>query len=164
MRAVKLEGAFLVSMLKSYHWIVASVFIFLSFFMVRGRFSLGSFSLKESTLESLGIEEREVILDALSRIENQKKYQVEVEKLTDLLKKETISVLVTDLNEQSRIKFSEGAELLFSKDFFSADPISQEIYLKNFFDDLAKNESFYQGTLAKLPTKPGYSSKGTKYK
>lgn len=163
MKAVKLEGA-LVTMLKSYRWIVAIVFVFALLFMVREPFSIGAFVSKDASPQNLGIEEREVILQALSRLENQKSYQLEVEKLNDFIKKETVPILVLDLNERARIKFSEGVGLLFSKEFFSADPISQELYLKTFFEDFAKNEGFYQGSLAKLPTKSNYSSKSAKYK
>ena len=149
-------------MLNSYRWIVAFIFVAVSLFVVRERFSMGEHWDKNSTaFETLGIEEREIIYSVLSRLETQKQYQQLISKLDDTLKKDLVPALVSEREQGFDIKFKEGEGIIFPKIFFSSDPFTQELSVTHFLGEIAKSPQFSDSSLAKI-SKPTVHSKGAK--
>lgn len=137
-------------MLKSYRWIVGVVFVLVSLFFVRDRFSLSKQAAQESlAFEVLGFEEREVVLSVLSRLDHRHKFQEVADQLDSTLKRDLIPALVSDFDHVHQIELKDGHGIVFPKDFFNSDPLAQDASMKAFLGVLAKNPNFSGGSLAK---------------
>jgi hypothetical protein len=138
-------------MLKSYHWIVAGIFITLSLFMLKAPISFSKPILEKSPqVESLGIEEQEIIYSTLNRIEEKKHFSSSITKLNEVIAKQTLPILVAHSNQAKQVFFQEGLGLVFSENFFKADPISQEISMSELLTQIAQSGFSNNGSLAKI--------------
>ena len=137
-------------MLKSYRWIVGVIFVLVSLFFVRDRFSLSKQAAQESlAFEVLGVEEREIVLSVLSILDHRHKFQEVADQLDSTLKRDLIPALVSDFDHVNHIELRDGHGIVFPKNFFNSDPLTQEASLTVFLGVLAKNPNFSGGSLAK---------------
>lgn len=139
-------------MSKSYRWIIGVAFITLSLFMLKApiSFSKPVFD-KNPRVESLGIEEQEIVYSTLNRIEEKKHFSSStIARLNEAIEKETLPILVAHTNHATRISFQDGLGLVFPENFFTTDPISQEVSMSELLTEIAQSELSPHGVLAKI--------------
>lgn len=138
-------------MLNSYRWIIGVTFLTLSLFMLKApvSFSKPIFE-KNSKIESLGIEEQEIVYSTLNRIEEKKHSSSYIARLNEAIEKQTLPVFVAHTNHAKRISFQEGFGLVFPENFFTTDPISQEISMSELLTEIAQSESSHNSALARI--------------
>jgi hypothetical protein len=123
-------------MLRSYRWIVVSLnHPFLS---------------EANSFELLGVEEREIVVGVLSRIETQKSHQIAAQKLQSVLENQSIPLLVSATHTDTHIVFKEGLGVVFPQFFFQSDSVTQELTLVQFLGNVA-GLNFPHQALAKRP-------------
>ena len=140
-------------MIKSYRTLVATVFLIMSLLMLKSRLSLSSqVFTPSSTIEALGIEEKEILFATLERLEKQKKLSKSVSKIDEALTRQTLPVWIakssffSDLSHnETKLILKEGVdqkmELIIPMSFFKADPISQEISMGELLSEWTKYDT-----------------------
>ncbi len=138
-------------MLRSYRWIVALIVFGIFIFTVKSKVSLNHPFLSEAnSFELLGVEEREIVVSVLSRIETQKSHQIAAQKLQSVLENQSIPLLVSATHTDNHIVFKEGFGVVFPQFFFQSDSVTQELTLVQFLGNVA-GLNFPHLTLAKRP-------------
>lgn len=124
---------------KTYRWIVAAVFAVLSFLMLNRPVTFPAFKFEsQANLELISIEQREVLLSALSRVEKRGDFSSTVVKVISAIQKEAVEVLISNSINEDKINLKEGLGIVFPGKFFEADPIAQELALSHWFEDIAQ--------------------------
>jgi len=139
---------------KTYRWIVAGVFAVLSFLMLNRPVTFPAFKPEsQANFELISIEQREVLLSAISRLEKRVEFSGTVAKLTMAIQKESVEVLISNTINEDKINLKEGLGIVFPGKFFEADPIAQELALSHWFEDIAQlnwGSDFYLARVHKI--------------
>ena len=137
---------------KTYRWMVAGLFVFLSFLMLNRPVSFPTFKFESlGELQPVSIEQREIVFSTISRIENKKGFSAATQKILHYLQSETVNILVTNFASEPKIVLKEGVGLVFPEKFFETDPIDQEFALSQLFSELAHSQWNNESQLAKIP-------------
>jgi len=140
-------------MINTYRWIVAGVFLFLSVLMLNRPVSFPHFQFEsEYNLQPVSIEQKEILLSALSRVETRQQQTDGAKIVAAFLRNETIELFVSISISEERIILKEGVGIVFPSKFFETDPVDQEFALSQWMIELAKESGNPDSYLAKVPS------------
>jgi len=137
---------------KTYRWIVAGLFVFLSFLMLNRPVSFPAFKFESfGEFHPVSIEQREIVFSVISRLEAKKGITASSKKILSYLENETVEILVTNFASESKVVMKDGVGLVFPERFFESDPIDQEFVLSEWFREFAHSNWSDESYLAKIP-------------
>jgi hypothetical protein len=104
------------------------------------------------SVESLGIEEKEVIAAALARLGQKELKLPAILQMGEALDNPTLPLLMTHSKTQDQIFFRKNLGFVFPETFFTSDPLSQESTLHQFLITVAQSNALTESFLAKTPS------------